>query len=73
VRTWRLVSLLYQRTLFDDRPDPNAATAAAYLDRVADHLTLEDLDPGFRVPESFAEWCKGHKPNVRPVEWQGKP
>ena len=34
-----------------------------------DRLTLADLDPGFRVPESFAEWCNGHKPNIRPVDW----
>jgi len=38
--------------------------AAAYLDRLAAHLQGADIDPGFRVPESFAEWCKEHKPNT---------
>ena len=41
----------------------------AYLQRVADRLTFADLDPGFRIPESFADWCKGHQPNIRPVTW----
>jgi hypothetical protein len=44
--------------------------AAAYLNRLADHLSVAGIDPGFRLPLSFADWCKGHKANVRPVEWR---
>jgi hypothetical protein len=56
-----------------DVPYDGVREAAAYMDRVADHLTRADIDPGFRVPESFGDWCKGKKPNVRPVAWRGKP
>jgi hypothetical protein len=43
--------------------------AADFIDRVAAHVTVDDLDPGFRVPASFAEWRAGHQPNIRPVLW----
>lgn len=46
--------------------------AAAYFERLADRLTLADVDPGFRVPPSFADWCEGHRPNIRPVAWRRK-
>jgi hypothetical protein len=36
---------------------------------LGNRLTLADIDPGFRIPDSFADWCAGHKPNVRPVSW----
>ena len=56
-----------------DAPSDAIRHAAAYFERLAEHLTLADIDPGFRLPESFDEWCKGHKPNLRPITWHGKP
>ena len=47
---------------------PFGATAV-YLRHVAERLTFDDLDPGFRILESFADWRKGHQPNIWPVKW----
>ena len=55
-------------TAADVKFQPIRATAE-YLTRLANRLSLRHLDPGFRIPDSFADWCKGHQPNIRPVKW----
>jgi hypothetical protein len=52
-----------------DVPFSHLRTTADYLERVAARLTIAEIDPGFRLPESFADWSKGHQPNIRPVRW----
>lgn len=42
---------------------------AAQLRRIARSLTAVDVDPGFRIPESFTEWSVKHSPNIRPTKW----
>lgn len=53
-----------------DVPDGGVKLSADYFEWLSNHITPADVDPGFRMPLSFAEWSEHHQPNIRPVNWQ---